>query len=83
MLSVLEASKKYGVTYSAVRYWLKKYSYDIALQKKSQEMFPDQDKGLAKELALAKTKIMALETMIKVAEDEFKIAIRKKFGTKQ
>jgi transposase-like protein len=38
---------------------------------------------LQKELAQAQLKIKALETMIDIAEEQFKIAIRKKSGAKQ
>ena len=41
------------------------------------------DDDLQKELAEARLKIKALETMIDIAEDQFKIAIRKKSGAKQ
>jgi len=40
-------------------------------------------KQLEKQLALSNLKVEALETMIDLAEDELKIAIRKKSGTKQ
>ncbi len=36
-----------------------------------------------KELADAKLTIAALETMIDIAEEQFKISIRKKLGAKQ
>lgn len=43
----------------------------------------EQDKAaLQKELELAKAKIATLETMIDIAEEHFKIEIRKKSGTK-
>jgi len=48
---------------------------ESALNRKVQE--------LTKDLEYAKLKIIGLETMIKVAENEFKIKIRKKRGTKQ
>lgn len=38
---------------------------------------------LSKELEYAKLKIISLETMIAVAEDDLKIKIREKRGTKQ
>jgi hypothetical protein len=38
---------------------------------------------LSKQLIEANLKIKALETMIDVAEQKFKISIRKKFGAKQ
>ncbi len=40
-------------------------------------------KQLEKQLVLSNLKVEALETMIDIAEDELKIAIRKKSGTKQ
>lgn len=77
-LTIKEASNKYGIVVSAVRYWLKKYSCDITTQNTSQKMLQE-DKDLAKQLA----KIAALETMIDIAEESFNIGIRKKSGTKQ
>jgi hypothetical protein len=41
------------------------------------------DKGIDKALFEARLKIKALETMIDIAEEQFKISIRKKFGAKQ
>jgi transposase len=41
------------------------------------------DKAIDKELFEARLKIKALETMIDIAEEQFKISIRKKFGAKQ
>jgi hypothetical protein len=38
---------------------------------------------LTKQLSEAKLKIKALETMIDIAEQQFKISIRKKSGAKQ
>jgi len=38
---------------------------------------------IQKELMSAKLKIAALETMIDLAEEQFKINIRKKYGAKQ
>ena len=40
-------------------------------------------KQLTKDLEYAKLKIISLETMITVAENDLKIKIRKKHGTKQ
>ena len=48
---------------------------DAALNRKIRE--------LAKDLEYAKLKIISLETMIKVAEDDLDIKIRKKNGAKQ
>jgi hypothetical protein len=48
---------------------------ECALNKKIQQ--------LTKDLEYAKLKIISLETMITVAENDLKIKIRKKRGTKQ
>jgi hypothetical protein len=48
---------------------------NMALHKKVQE--------LTKNLEYAKLKIIALDTLIKVAEEDLNIKIRKKRGTKQ
>ncbi len=42
-----------------------------------------QIRALTKELALSRLKVESLETMILVAEEDLKIKIRKKHGTKQ
>lgn len=47
----------------------------------SQTNYPNTD--LEKQLAEARLKIKALETMIDIAEEQFKISIRKKSGAKQ
>ncbi|WP_420571917.1 hypothetical protein [Kordia sp.] len=83
ILTIKEASQKHNVVKASIRSWLKKYSFDIALESNPKQMPEQQDKNLLKELALAKTKITALETMIDLAEEIFNIPVRKKCGTKQ
>ena len=60
------------------------------MKKKSQAQKPKdqpdaerQVEDLERQLAQAELKIAALETMIDLAEEQFRIAIRKKAGTKQ
>ena len=50
--------------------------------KKAQE-YKQQIKQLEKALAYANLKIIGLETMIKVSEEDLQIKIKKKPGTKQ
>lgn len=91
-ISYGELVKKYQLKSPGnVQRWIKEY------QKQQQELLPsgmeppkekfDQEssesaKKLEEELRLAKIKIAALETMIDLAEEQFKIEIRKKSGTK-
>ena len=42
-----------------------------------------QPSDLQKELEMARLKIRALEIMVDIASDQFKVDIRKKFGAKQ
>jgi transposase-like protein len=83
-LSKKEASEKYGVVKSAIDYWIKQYSCSVSDNKqKNNKVTSDKEKELEKSLEAAKLKILALETMIDVAEKSLNIDIRKKPGTKQ
>jgi len=96
LLSIRSACLKYGLCRQTLKLFITKYSIrtlgdknysnklfstmsanqkDTALIKKIQE--------LTKDLEYAKLKIVGLETMIKVAEEDLHIKIRKKHGTKQ
>jgi transposase-like protein len=94
-LTIRQAIERFGFNpksgYSLIDYWIKRYSEthplplppmteaELAELKTLQERI----KALEKELAHAKLRGVALDTMIDVAEDQFKIEIRKKAGTKQ
>ena len=70
---------------SSIRAWIRqvrKKSTDIAAKNKT-SMPPVNTIDPEKELAAARLKIAALETMIDMAEEQFKISIRKKPGAKQ
>lgn len=69
----------------SIREWIRqarKESADIAVKNIS-SMQPVITVNPEKELTDAKLKIAALETMIDIAEEQFKISIRKKPGAKQ
>ena len=58
----------------------------MANKKQNQEPDPDNKKALAeavKKLEEAELKVKALNTLIDVAEEQFKISIRKKAGARQ
>ena len=86
-LTFLEALKKYKISESTLYSWRKKYSNDIVSvkttdnMKKNEESYPSSTES--QHLEELKLKIIALETMIDIAEKEFNIPIRKKCGSKQ
>ena len=71
--------------------WIKQYSSDIPLtlpimtekEKQKLEAAHKRMRELEKQLEDAQMKTIALETMIDIAEEQLKIVIRKKSGTKQ
>ena len=89
------AAKKYGIAHrSTVSSWLKWYqnNTDIEQSKSTPVIEKETDKisvdseqlqALKAELEFAKLKIIGLETLIDVAEEQLNIDIRKKPGTKQ
>jgi transposase len=89
------ARKTYGISGSTLNKWLKasvKENVELALydpfeMKDKPEGSPDlpdpEKEALKKALEQAQLKISALNTLIDVAEDQFKIKIRKKAGARQ
>jgi len=71
--------------------WQKKYSDQIVLSlplmsakdRIDNKKLEDRVKQLEKELELAQMKVVAMNTMIDIAEKEYKLEIRKKSGPKQ
>lgn len=92
-LNEKEATLKYGLKRTTVHGWCVKYSSQIsesttkpmALKKQKEESEGESERirKLEKALEDANLKIIGLETMINVAEEELRIDIRKKPGTKQ
>jgi transposase-like protein len=86
-LTTLEALKKYKVSESTFYYWKKKYSNEIVCIKATDNMEKNEESNPSntesKHLEELRLKIIALETMIDIAEKEFNIPIRKKHGSKQ
>lgn len=83
----LEALKKYKISESTLYYWKRKYSTDIVMAKPTGNMKKNEklnhDLTEFQQIEDLKLKIIALETMIDIAEKEFDIPIRKKYGSKQ
>ena len=95
-LSVKELAKKYGLPhYNTVTIWRRSFRDKLddvehllerpntAEEKREIDIYRRKSKELEAELSNAKLKIVALETMIDIAEQELEIKIRKKSGTKQ
>lgn len=91
-----ELSKKYGVSRSAINRWvmdfqgrprsrsrqLKPLNSPIMKKDKSKSDLPCEVELLQKELVKERMRNKLLSAMIDVAEEELKIPIRKKYGTK-
>lgn len=91
-LTVKEAAIANGITTDTVRSWIRtinRENTELAVLNRSvmaqqAPADPGQDlKALQQQLQEAQLKIAALETMIEIAEKQFKIEIRKKPGAKQ
>lgn len=85
-LTINEAVSKYQVSTGSISNWLKQYSCENErnMQKDaSKESTPSIDHSAKKVIEELQLKILGLETMIDIAEVQFKIEIRKKSGTKQ
>ena len=76
---------------SLIRFWRSKFVPEIAFtlpvmtekEKQKLEAAQRRMKELEKQLEDAQMKTIALETMIDIAEEQFKISIRKKSGPKR
>jgi hypothetical protein len=94
-LNILSACRKYGLNRNTLKLWMTRLSIGdlrCKINKSTSPTMPDDKKTqeykqqiqhLEKSLEYAKLKILGLETMIKVAEEDLQIKIRKKPGTKQ
>lgn len=91
-----DASLKYGVNKGVIFRWYKQYlpilvERGVSMKKTSKNKLDKKNPNsyqnglcdLSSELDHAKMKIEALELMISLAEEDYKINIRKKFGAKQ
>lgn len=94
LLTIEEAVKKYDINYvQVIHRWMKaaELSSCSPMSKPSQtgsekpetESLESENARLRKELEDAKLRVLGLESLIEVAEEELEIKIRKKSGTKQ
>jgi transposase-like protein len=85
-LTLMEASRKYQVSTSAIEKWRKELCFADLSQKQDRKGMVDNSEGekeSRQEIAELKMKVLALETMLDIAERELSFPIRKKYGTKQ
>ena len=92
-LSLGQLATKHGLGTTQVQKWIAKFSSEIreetflpAMTEEQQnelDRLKKQNEELLKRLELANLKITGLEMMIDIAEEEYRLDIRKKAGTKQ
>ena len=87
-----DLEKKYNVDFRTIHSWVKKFqgksvqkekSQKHPKQSESQEQLPTDIKTLQEELRKAKLHNKLLNAIIDIAEEQLKIDIRKKSGTKR
>lgn len=95
LIGIRAACRKYGLCRRTLRLWITRLSLRNFGDELSDQLLSSMTEGqkstaiekkikeLTKALELARLKIDSLETMIKVAEEDLHIKIRKKAGTKQ
>ena len=83
---------KYGIDYTIIHKWVKQFQGNSLIKRKpvrpeyivqEEKILPTDVKQLQEELRKAKLYNDLLNTMIDIAEDQLKIDIRKKSGTKR
>jgi hypothetical protein len=94
-LTILQSIERFDFKstdpYALITSWRKRYApeIDVSLpvmtekERQKQELLLSRVKELEKQLEDAQMKNIALETLIDVAEEQLKIAIRKKAGARQ
>lgn len=85
-LTIQEANIKYRLRgRDTIKRWLREFKIDPPPLPKEQypTAHPENNSPLEVQLSAAKLKVLALETMIDLAEEDLKIEIRKKSGAKQ
>lgn len=92
-MSVRQAQEKYSLPQDecTIYKWIERYGFGKELslasmtpkEKQEKVALEKRVKELENALERSKLKIVAIETMIDIAEEQFKISIRKKFGPKQ
>lgn len=93
-MSLQEARSRFGLPYffdQTYKDWQRKYSQEIILslplmtaeERINLKKLEARNKELEKQLELAQMRLTAVNTMVDIAEKEYKLEIRKKSGPKQ
>jgi transposase-like protein len=92
-ISIEEARRRYGIKgKTTVLCWIRKFDTSKRYEMKKERFSKRQDittpleaenKRLHKELAIERLRVLSLNVMIDLAEEQFKVPIRKKSGAKQ
>lgn len=82
-MTIQEAMLAHTVAKNTLRNWIRQSKAEETDIDSKQSAMPASNDSLAQDLQNARLKILALETLIDVAEEELKIKIRKKPGAKQ
>ena len=91
-ISYRKLQKKYGVDFRTINLWVRRYQGKLVKKEKPgktpappnpEEFLPTDVKQLQEELRKARLHNKLLNAMIDIAEDQLKIDIRKKSGTKR
>jgi transposase-like protein len=94
-IAIMTACKRYGLNRNTLKLWMTRLSVRSLADKldksitssmedeKKVQDYKHQIRHLTKSLEYAKLRILGLETMINVTEEDLQIKIRKKHGTKQ
>lgn len=84
LLSIEDAARTSQVSITTIEKWLELLKHGILIDKSDNTMRGTiQDNEAQSTIAALQLKVSALETMIDLAEEKWKIDIRKKCGTKQ
>lgn len=86
-----EARRRYGIKgKSTVLNWIRKFAESQSYEMKKKILPPTataqleaENKRLREELELERLRVLSLNVMIDLAEEQFKVPIRKKSGAKQ
>ena len=88
-----EAAQYFEVDYSTINHWVSEYSckvktvpiqmQEFTIENRPSSTAQDDNKQLKFTVKELELKVAALETILDLAEKEFRLAIRKNFGTKQ
>jgi transposase len=92
VMTIEEAALNYGILdRSVIKSWMRKFDSELSPAKQNTQVntmgstgnFDEENRKLKQQLDQAQMKILALETMIEVAGEEYGEDLRKKFGSKQ